>query len=156
MTQPDKKADFSDVQSKVESTEQIRPDFSDVQSSISSTEQITSATAGEAQSYTVQKGDTLSHIAKQTGRRPLVTSGHRSTGRRGSYHRKCMAADIRVPGVSVSRIVAAAKTAPGIGGIGTYCNGIVHVDVGPKRRWHYCGGHGLARHKKRTTDVAMR
>ena len=65
MTQPDKKADFSDVQSKVESTEQIRPDFSDVQSSISSTEQITSATADEAQSYTVQKGDTLSHIAKQ-------------------------------------------------------------------------------------------
>ena len=65
MTTPDKKADFSDVQSNVESTEQIKPDFSDVQSSISSTEQIESATAGEAQSYTVQKGDTLSHIAKQ-------------------------------------------------------------------------------------------
>jgi uncharacterized protein YcbK (DUF882 family) len=49
-----------------------------------------------------------------------------------------MAADIRVPGVSVNRIVAAARTAPHIGGIGTYCNGLVHVDVGPKRRWRHC------------------
>lgn len=90
----------------------------------------------------------LSHIARQVGRRPLVTSGHRSGGRRGSYHRKCLAADIRVPGVSVKRIVAAARSAPAIGGIGTYCNGIVHVDVGPKRRWHHCGG--LARLGKRS------
>ena len=80
----------------------------------------------------------LAHIARRVGRRPLVTSGHRSGGRRGSYHRKCLAADIRVPGVSVKRIVAAARSAPAIGGIGTYCNGIVHVDVGPKRRWRYC------------------
>lgn len=86
----------------------------------------------------------LSHIARAVGRRPLVTSGHRSNGRRGSYHRKCLAADIRVPGVSVNRILAAARSAPAIGGLGTYCNGIVHVDVGPKRRWHHCGG-GLAR-----------
>lgn len=80
----------------------------------------------------------LAHIARHTGRRLVITSGHRMTGRRGSYHRKCMAADIRVPGVSVRRIVAAARSAPGIGGIGTYCNGIVHVDVGPKRRWRHC------------------
>lgn len=80
----------------------------------------------------------LAHIARKTGGRPIVTSGHRHGGRRGSYHRTCSAADIRVPGVSVSRIVAAARTAPHVGGIGTYCNGIVHVDVGPKRRWRYC------------------
>lgn len=80
----------------------------------------------------------LAHIARRTGRRPMVTSGLRHAGRRGSYHRKCMAADIRVPGVSVSRVVAAARSAPGIGGIGTYCNGIVHVDVGPRRRWFHC------------------
>ncbi len=86
----------------------------------------------------------LSHIARVVGRRPLVTSGHRSNGRRGSYHRKCLAADIRIPGISVKRILAAAKSAPAAGGIGTYCNGIVHVDVGPKRRWRHCGG-GLAR-----------
>ena len=94
----------------------------------------------------------LSHIARQVGRRPLVTSGHRSNGRRGSYHRKCLAADIRIPGVSVNRIVAAARSAPAIGGIGTYCNGIVHVDVGPSRRWNYCGG--LARLKKRAKVAA--
>lgn len=94
----------------------------------------------------------LSHIARQVGRRPLVTSGHRSSGRRGSMHRKCLAADIRVPGVSVKRIVAAARSAPAIGGVGTYCNGIVHVDVGAKRRWHHCGG--LARLKKRTKLAA--
>jgi hypothetical protein len=80
----------------------------------------------------------LAHIAARTGRRPLVTSGGRHKGRRGSMHRTCRAADIRVPGVSVSKIVAAARSAPGIGGIGTYCNGIVHVDVGPRRRWHHC------------------
>jgi hypothetical protein len=94
----------------------------------------------------------LQHIARQVGRRPLVTSGHRSNGRRGSYHRKCLAADIRIPGISVKRIVAAARSAPAIGGIGTYCNGIVHVDVGPKRRWHYCGG--LARLTKRARLAA--
>jgi nucleoid-associated protein YgaU len=67
MTTPDKKADFSDVQSNVQSTEQVsqKADFSDVQSTVSSTETITSATAPAEQSYTVQKGDTLSHIAKQ-------------------------------------------------------------------------------------------
>lgn len=67
MTTPDKKADFSDVQSSVDSTEQVtqRADFSDVQSSVSSTEDITSSTAPAGQTYTVEKGDTLSHIAKQ-------------------------------------------------------------------------------------------
>ena len=94
----------------------------------------------------------LSHIARQVGRRPLVTSGHRSNGRRGSYHRKCLAADIRIPGISVKRIVAAARSAPAIGGIGTYCNGIVHVDVGPRRTWNYCGG--LARLTKRARLAA--
>jgi len=68
MTTPDKKHDFSDVQSDVKSTEQLskKHDFSDVQSSVSSTEQITGGggSVGE-QTYTVEKGDTLSHISKQ-------------------------------------------------------------------------------------------
>ncbi|MCF3639197.1 DUF882 domain-containing protein [Rhizobium sp. TRM95111] len=101
----------------------------------------------------------LAHITRQVGRRPLVTSGYRSSGRSGSLHRKCLAADIRVPGVSVKRIVAAARSAPAIGGIGTYCNGIVHVDVGTKRRWHHCGGRkrGLAELTRSTAEtVAMR
>ena len=94
----------------------------------------------------------LAHIARQVGRRPLVTSGRRSNGRRGSYHRKCLAADIRVPGVAVQRILAAARSAPAIGGVGTYCNGIVHVDVGPRRSWSHCGG--LARLTKRARFAA--
>ncbi|MBP2548240.1 uncharacterized protein YcbK (DUF882 family) [Neorhizobium galegae] len=80
----------------------------------------------------------LAHIAIETGRKPVVTSGHRPRAGR-SQHSSCLAADIRVPGVSDRAVIAAASTAPGIGGIGRYCNGIIHVDVGPKRRWAYCG-----------------
>lgn len=79
----------------------------------------------------------LAHIALQTGHKPVVTSGHRPRAG-ASQHSHCLAADIRVPGVSDKAVVAAASTAPGIGGIGRYCNGIIHVDVGPKRRWVYC------------------
>jgi nucleoid-associated protein YgaU len=65
----EKKADFSNVQGGVSSTEEIRKqaDFSNVQSSVSSTEEITASTASDSsqQSYTVEKGDTLSAIAKQ-------------------------------------------------------------------------------------------
>ena len=56
------KADFGNVRSGVTSTEEIReakPDFGNVRSSVTSTEDI----IGDAE-YTVQKGDTLSHIAK--------------------------------------------------------------------------------------------
>ena len=81
----------------------------------------------------------LTYIADKTGRRPLVTSGLRAhSGRSHSQHRHCAAADIRVPGVSDKTIIAIAAQAPGIGGIGRYCNGIIHVDVGPKRRWTHC------------------
>jgi uncharacterized protein YcbK (DUF882 family) len=53
-------------------------------------------------------------------------------------HRHCLAADIRVPGIKDSTVIAIARSAPGIGGIGRYCNGIVHVDVGPRREWTDC------------------
>jgi nucleoid-associated protein YgaU len=55
-------ADFSQVRSGVSSTEDAaggRADFSKVRSSVSSTE----AAVGHRQ-YTVQKGETLSHIAR--------------------------------------------------------------------------------------------
>lgn len=80
----------------------------------------------------------LGHIRERTGVRPVLTSGQRKHGRRGSMHRHCLAADIRVPGVKDSTVIAIARTAPGIGGIGRYCNGIVHVDVGPRREWTDC------------------
>lgn len=55
----EKKADFSDVTAKVDSTEQKAADFSDVTAKVDSTEEV----VGQ-RSYTVEKGDTLSKIAK--------------------------------------------------------------------------------------------
>lgn len=65
---PDKKADFSNVQSTVTSTEQVKADFSNVQSSVKSTEEIVGgggAGSTGQQTYTVEKGDTLSQISKR-------------------------------------------------------------------------------------------
>jgi nucleoid-associated protein YgaU len=56
----EKKADFSDVTAKVDSTEQKAADFSDVAAKVDSTEEI----IGE-RTYTIEKGDTLSKIAKE-------------------------------------------------------------------------------------------
>ncbi len=58
----EKKADFSGVTTRVESTEQLveKADFSGVTSRVESTEEL----IGE-QTYTIEKGDTLSKIAKE-------------------------------------------------------------------------------------------
>jgi len=61
----EKKPDFSDVKGGSSSTAQSRPDFSDVQSGASSTAQITGGASSGETTYTVVKGDTLSHIAKE-------------------------------------------------------------------------------------------
>ena len=61
----DKKPDFSNVQSRVTSTEQAappKPDFGNVQSSVTSTEEIVGK---QERSYTIEKGDTLSGIAQR-------------------------------------------------------------------------------------------
>ena len=61
----DKKPDFSNVSSGVTSTEQAappKPDFSNVTSGVTSTED---AIGGQGRSYTIEKGDTLSGIAKR-------------------------------------------------------------------------------------------
>ena len=81
----------------------------------------------------------LGYIRSRTGVRPVLTSGKRHGGRRGSMHHHCMAADIRVAGFPDRQVVEIARSAPGIGGIGVYCNGIVHVDVGQRREWTHCG-----------------
>jgi uncharacterized protein YcbK (DUF882 family) len=76
-----------------------------------------------------------------------ITSGCRShdANRRAggapqSLHLFCLAADIKVAGVSKLALVRYVQALRGIGGIGTYCsNGIVHIDLGPRRRWfHHC------------------
>ncbi|WP_181702494.1 YcbK family protein [Chthonobacter albigriseus] len=80
----------------------------------------------------------LGKLRDQFGRQIILTSGYRPPGRArpGSYHRRCMAADIQIPGVAPSRLARAARNLAGIGGVGTYCHTrSVHVDVGPRRDW---------------------
>ena len=60
----DKKPDFSDVRSAVHTTEQVKPDFSDVQSRVASTETIANNDPPAELTYTVERGDNLSKIAK--------------------------------------------------------------------------------------------
>lgn len=91
----------------------------------------------------------LSKVQQRYGTRPIVNSGYRSSGTnrrvggaRQSYHMKCMAADIKVPGVSKHNLARYLKSVSGVGGVGTYaCNSFVHVDIGPKRTWNWgCRG----------------
>jgi Peptidase M15 len=96
----------------------------------------------------------LGRIERNFGRPVTITSGCRSRaanrragGARGSYHMRCMAADIRVAGVPEGRLLRFARNLPGVGGVGTYCgNSIVHIDVGPSRAWS--GGCGRKKRRR--------
>jgi hypothetical protein len=82
----------------------------------------------------------LNQASRRFGRAVVVTSGMRGNGRRGSYHRKCMAADVKIEGVAKQTLAAYFRSLPGAGGVGTYChNGVVHIDVAEPRNWTYCG-----------------
>ena len=71
---------------------------------------------------------------------PVITSGQRDRGRRGSYHRRCMAADFFVPGVERAVLAKYLRGLPGAGGVGTYCHTkSVHIDIGEPRNWYQCG-----------------
>jgi uncharacterized protein YcbK (DUF882 family) len=85
----------------------------------------------------------LARISAHFGQPIQIVSGCRSRalnrkvgGRKNSYHLRCMAADIQIKGVSPGRLKRFADTIPSIGGIGTYCGRtMIHIDVGPERRW---------------------
>ena len=65
MTTPEKRADFSGVNSRVDTTADKvdkKADFSGVAASVDTTAE---TTGGGERTYTVERGDTLSHIAKQ-------------------------------------------------------------------------------------------
>jgi uncharacterized protein YcbK (DUF882 family) len=66
-----------------------------------------------------------------------ITSGYRLS--RHSFHGKCMAVDFRPLYVSRGTAVAAMRSIPGVGGIGTYHGkGILHMDIRPYRiSWYY-------------------
>lgn len=81
--------------------------------------------------------------SKHGGTEQILISGYRTpkTNRslngaaKGSYHMKGMAMDIKMPGVSVSRLY---RSATGIhkGGVGKYTRSdFVHIDSGPYRTW---------------------
>jgi hypothetical protein len=80
----------------------------------------------------------LHQISAHFGKPVVVTSGQRSGGRRGSFHRTCMAADIQIAGVSPSAIARFARGLDAVGGVGTYGHTrSVHVDVGDRVfSWH--------------------
>ena len=96
----------------------------------------------------------LNTVAWHYGKKVHIQSGYRSKhynrrvgGARRSFHVSCKAVDIQVSGINKYKLAKFLKTLPGRGGIGTYCNSsTVHIDVGPKRSWHYgCGRKSLAR-----------
>ena len=87
----------------------------------------------------------LNTVAWHYGKKVHIQSGYRSKhhnrrigGAKSSYHVKCQAVDIQVKGVNKYSLAKYLKTLPGRGGVGTYCNvSTVHIDVGPRRNWHY-------------------
>lgn len=82
----------------------------------------------------------LVSMAGHFGKTVTVTSGCRTRannrGAKNSYHLRCMAADVRLAGVSSGRIVKYWR-ANGGGGTGTYGCSPPHVDIGPNRHWHW-------------------
>ena len=99
----------------------------------------------------------LNTVAWHYGRHIHVQSGYRSKhhnlvvgGARNSYHMSCKAVDIQVSGINKYKLAKYLKSLPGRGGVGTYCNtSTVHLDVGPKRQWHYgCGLKSKARRRQ--------
>lgn len=87
--------------------------------------------------------DLIRKVGDHYGHTPIVTSGLRDRGRRGSLHRRCLAADIMIPGVSANELAKVARQIPGMGGVGQYCHpNLVHIDVGTARDWKQgCGGY---------------
>lgn len=81
----------------------------------------------------------LDKIAAHFNAEVLVTSGAREKGRRGSLHRSCKAADIRIAGVAPADLAAYARTVPGLNGVGSYRRvSVTHIDVRDERfawRW---------------------
>ncbi len=107
----------------------------------------------------------LRDVSRQFGRPVIVSSGCRSKhgnrragGAKRSLHLRCMAADIKVIGVSESNVLRAARRLAGRGGIGTYChNSVVHIDVGPRREWHQsCGRKSRTKSRRSAAQYAQR
>jgi len=82
----------------------------------------------------------IHETGKHFGGLPVITSGQRERGRKGSYHRQCKAADFFIPDVPRATLAKYLRSLPEAGGVGTYCHTkSVHLDVGEPRNWSQCG-----------------
>ena len=105
----------------------------------------------------------LKKVSAHYGRKLVITSGYRSHrhnrrigGARRSQHIHCTAADFYVPGVNKYTLARYLKRLPGRGGVGTYGgNRIVHLDVGPRRSWHWGRKRRHAGKKRRARRSAI-
>ena len=73
----------------------------------------------------------LDETALRFGSVEVVSTTHLHTGNhnagRAKIHADCKAADIRTP-APPAEVVAFVRTLPGLGGIGSYRNGVIHLD----------------------------
>jgi zinc D-Ala-D-Ala carboxypeptidase len=84
----------------------------------------------------------ISAIEGRLGRKVVVSSGYRDPnhnssvgGADNSYHMKCMAADIFIPGVSKRSLIAVAYREKLVGGLGCYPGRtFIHIDVRDRPR----------------------
>lgn len=84
----------------------------------------------------------IAAIENRFGRKVVVTSGFRDPFRNAkvggaddSYHTKCMAADIFIPGVSKKTLISAAYREGLVGGLGCYPGrNFIHIDVRDRPR----------------------
>ena len=109
----------------------------------------------------------LKKVSAHYGKKLRITSGYRSHrhnrrigGARRSQHLHCTAADFYVPGVNKYALARYLKRLSGRGGVGTYGgNRTVHLDVGPRRSWHWGGRKKRAKRrytKKRRISRVMK
>ncbi|WDR03669.1 D-Ala-D-Ala carboxypeptidase family metallohydrolase [Devosia algicola] len=76
------------------------------------------------------------------GKKVVMNSGFRDNnhnaaagGVTNSYHTKCMAADIRIPGVDKQQLIAFAMRTDSVGGLGCYpSRDFIHIDVRDRPR----------------------
>jgi hypothetical protein len=97
------------------------------------------------------------HLVARIG--PIqITSTCGGRHARRSQHYRGNAVDFRPRATSSRGAVAALKRMPGVGGVGSYSNGIVHADVGPLvHSWHGRGsGRRSARSHRHRQVVAWR
>jgi len=84
----------------------------------------------------------LDSFERKFGRKVVLNSGYRDPirnilagGEDSSYHMRCMAADIFIPGVDKRQMIAFAMRNPQVGGLGCYpSHNYIHVDVRDRPR----------------------